>query len=117
MTAVAKSRKETRKRPAPQTETEESTIPFRFVADPPPLMIPDARPELETVEPSAVPPLPPPAARQPEDRGLECRECGCRDLRVVYTRPMSNRKILRCRECRHCGRRISTTESERLTGG
>ncbi|MFB3893278.1 MAG: hypothetical protein ACE15C_14785 [Phycisphaerae bacterium] len=49
----------------------------------------------------------------PEDddplRGLECRNCGCRHFHVVYTRPHAN-CIVRRRECRYCGRRITTRE-------
>jgi transcriptional regulator NrdR family protein len=41
--------------------------------------------------------------------GLECPRCGCRHLYVVYTRQRL-KKILRVRECRHCGRRINTYE-------
>ena len=41
--------------------------------------------------------------------GIECPRCGCRHLYVVYTRH-HNKKILRVRECRHCGRRIKTYE-------
>ena len=49
-----------------------------------------------------------------EDKGLVCAECGCRDFFVVYTRPATRGRIVRRRQCRHCGKRISTTE--RLTG-
>jgi transcriptional regulator NrdR family protein len=42
-------------------------------------------------------------------QGIECPRCGCRHLYVVYTRHR-NKKILRVRECRHCGRRIKTYE-------
>jgi len=47
----------------------------------------------------------------PSDRrGIECPRCGCRHLRVVYTRPALGGRIIRRRECRHCGRRITTYE-------
>lgn len=46
-----------------------------------------------------------------EPMGLECRSCGCRHFEVVYTRRAAGR-IIRRRQCRHCGRRISTTERE-----
>ncbi|MFO8011695.1 MAG: hypothetical protein R6X20_00170 [Phycisphaerae bacterium] len=49
---------------------------------------------------------------QPED-GLRCPTCGCRHLLVVYTRhrTIGGRTVtIRCRECRHCGRRIVTHE-------
>ena len=42
-------------------------------------------------------------------RGIECPRCGCRHVYVVYTRQRLM-KILRVRECRHCGRRIKTYE-------
>ncbi|MGW8256624.1 MAG: NrdR family transcriptional regulator [Thermoguttaceae bacterium] len=45
----------------------------------------------------------------PSAQGLECPKCGCRHLYVVYTRQRM-KKILRVRECRHCGRRITTWE-------
>jgi hypothetical protein len=45
-------------------------------------------------------------------RGLECRRCGCRHFEVVYTRPCPGGRILRRRECRHCGKRITTWERE-----
>jgi len=46
-----------------------------------------------------------------EDYGLVCRSCGCRHFRVVYTRPARGNRVLRRRECRHCGRRMTTWES------
>ncbi len=49
-----------------------------------------------------------------ERRGLECPRCGCRHFRVIYTRSAWGGRIVRRRECRHCGRRITT--SERLSG-
>jgi transcriptional regulator NrdR family protein len=49
--------------------------------------------------------------RKAEDqKGLECRHCGCRHLRVVYTRPAWGGRIMRRRECRNCGRRMTTWE-------
>jgi hypothetical protein len=56
---------------------------------------------------ASVPPAAPPAESQ---RGLECRKCGCRDLRVVYTRSGRGGHIVRRRECRHCGQRLVTWE-------
>jgi len=49
-------------------------------------------------------------ARPKEPRGIECRRCGCRHLEVVYTRRQQNQMVLRRRECRHCGARLSTVE-------
>lgn len=48
------------------------------------------------------------AARTP--RGLECPRCGCRHFRVIYTRAAWGGRIVRRRECRHCGRRVTTSE-------
>lgn len=42
--------------------------------------------------------------------GIACPRCGCRDLRVIYTRHQRGGRIRRRRECRHCGRRITTDE-------
>ncbi len=46
--------------------------------------------------------------------GLQCPDCGCRHFYAVYTRPTPNRRIIRRRQPRHCGRRITTAEK---TGG
>ena len=43
-------------------------------------------------------------------RGLQCRKCGCRHFHVIYTRAAWGGRILRRRECRHCGRRMTTWE-------
>jgi len=55
--------------------------------------------------------------KPPDDkvRGLQCRQCGCQHFRVVYTRPYRGGRLVRRRECRHCGRRITTWE--RAIGG
>jgi hypothetical protein len=47
----------------------------------------------------------------PEDsgQGVLCPRCGCADLRVRNTR-YSMGRIVRYRECRHCGRRVTTYE-------
>ena len=52
----------------------------------------------------------------PEDRGICCPKCGCAHLRVVYTRRAWGRKIIRRRECRHCGRRMTTYEKVTAAG-
>ena len=44
-------------------------------------------------------------------RGLECRHCGCKHFRVIYTRPTWGGRIMRRRECRNCGKRLTTWES------
>lgn len=51
---------------------------------------------------------PPPVDEEP--RGLECRRCGCGHFFVLYTRPSLGGRIVRRRQCRHCGRRMTTTE-------
>ena len=51
-----------------------------------------------------------PNRSQDEQRGLECRECGCKHFRVIYTRAAYGGRIMRRRECRHCGTRITTWE-------
>jgi hypothetical protein len=57
------------------------------------------------------------ANEQEQGVGLECRKCGCRHNKVVYTRhiryttrggPVTITK--RCRECRHCLNRYYSTE-------
>ena len=49
----------------------------------------------------------------PDEPGLECQGCGCRHFNVLHTRRRPNGVILRRRECRHCGRRITTVEKVR----
>jgi len=48
----------------------------------------------------------------PDAAGLACRRCGCRHWHVLYTRPSIGGRILRRRECRYCGRRVTTYEHE-----
>lgn len=43
--------------------------------------------------------------------GLVCRACGCQHFRVVYPKRRPNGVVMRLRECRHCGKRITTRES------
>ena len=50
-----------------------------------------------------------PAAESPP-KGLVCPACGCRHFEVVYTRATLTGTIRRRRQCRHCGRRVTTTE-------
>jgi len=44
-----------------------------------------------------------------DERGLECRQCGCRHFFVDHTRKV-NHMIVRYRRCRHCGQRMTTCE-------
>jgi hypothetical protein len=46
-----------------------------------------------------------------DQRGLECRYCGCKDFRVIYTRDRIG-GIRRKRECRNCGKAIWTMEGQ-----
>jgi hypothetical protein len=46
-----------------------------------------------------------------DKRGLECRRCGCRDLRVVYTRERIG-GLRRKRRCRNCGKEMWTLEGQ-----
>ena len=49
--------------------------------------------------------------RTPVQRqGLTCPRCGCGHFRVLYTRGAASGRLLRRRECRYCGRRITTYE-------
>ncbi|HEX6987526.1 MAG TPA: transposase [Planctomycetaceae bacterium] len=53
--------------------------------------------------------------QQTEPRaGLECPNCGCRHFYTIRTVP-KNRYVYRRRECRHCGKVVTTTE--RIIGG
>jgi transcriptional repressor NrdR len=44
------------------------------------------------------------------DRGLRCPQCGGQRLKVIYTRPKAGGRILRRRECKACGKRLTTWE-------
>jgi hypothetical protein len=43
-------------------------------------------------------------------RGLECRWCKCKHLRVIYTKATWGGRIMRRMECWHCGKRMTTWE-------
>jgi transcriptional regulator NrdR family protein len=45
-----------------------------------------------------------------EQIGLVCRVCGCRHFYVLYTRARRGGRIMRRRECRNCGKRVTTWE-------
>ena len=49
----------------------------------------------------------------PSRFGLECRRCGCRHFYVVYTRRGPGGSLVRRRECRNCGQRMTTIEQEK----
>lgn len=44
--------------------------------------------------------------------GLVCRVCGCQHFRVVYVKHRPDGVVLRRRECRHCGKRTLTRETQ-----
>ena len=44
-----------------------------------------------------------------ENGRMQCKDCGCSHLPVVYTRHREG-KVVRVRECRNCGRRVATRE-------
>jgi len=50
--------------------------------------------------------------RNSDERGLVCRVCGCRHFEVVYTQKLEDGRIRRRRQCRHCGHRITTHETQ-----
>jgi hypothetical protein len=47
-----------------------------------------------------------------DKRGLECRHCGCRHFWIVYTRCGWGGRLIRQRECRQWGKRITTAERQ-----
>ena len=53
-------------------------------------------------------------AKVEEQRGILCPKCGCGHFHVLYTRRAWGGRIVRRRECRHCGKRVTT--SERVNG-
>ena len=42
--------------------------------------------------------------------GIKCPECECSHWIVLYTRAASGDRLKRRRECRHCGKRVTTYE-------
>jgi transcriptional regulator NrdR family protein len=55
----------------------------------------------------------PPKTEEGAKKGIQCARCDCAHFWVLWTRYHIG-KIVRRRECRHCGHRITTTE--RITG-
>lgn len=52
------------------------------------------------------------ARREPTPpREMRCRDCACRDLRVVWTYRAVDGTIRRRRRCRHCGAETTTVEA------
>lgn len=46
-----------------------------------------------------------------DERGLECRHCGCGHFRVIRSRPTWPGRIMHRRQCRHCGKRVRIWEN------
>ena len=51
-----------------------------------------------------------PQNKKAEEKGIRCPKCGCRHFYVLYTRAIPGGRLRRRRECRHCGRRVTTSE-------
>ncbi len=47
-----------------------------------------------------------------DQRGLRCRGCGFNKSNVIYTREASRKTLMRRRECRKCGKRVTTFERQ-----
>lgn len=45
-----------------------------------------------------------------DEHGIPCPECGCRHHDTYGTKKIGTR-VMRYRECRHCGQRFTTYES------
>lgn len=52
----------------------------------------------------------PPPKQDVKPKGIVCPTCGCCHFEVVYTRATPVGTIRRRRQCRHCGRRVTTSE-------
>ena len=44
--------------------------------------------------------------------GIACPQCGCRHFYTTHTEPLRDGRIRRRKECRHCGHRIVTFETQ-----
>lgn len=47
---------------------------------------------------------------RPADLGIRCPSCGCAHFRVLATRAAALKRTMRRRECRNCGKRVTTYE-------
>ena len=67
-------------------------------------------------EPSAsvqsVPFLKPKTEPEIKPVGLRCRRCNCGHFETIRTTPISHNRILRRRQCRYCGLRVTTVEKQ-----
>lgn len=51
--------------------------------------------------------------QKPKPVGIACPSCGCCDLRIKpggYVRQLEDGTTKRIKVCRHCGRKVMTTE-------
>jgi len=101
-------------RPGPASITGDHVPPLESLEKPEPAAIvapePAPEPEPPAEEPESPAPLDPKGRHEVPAPGLECPKCGCRHFEVLYTRPMFGGRIQRRRQCRHCGRRMTTLE-------
>jgi transcriptional regulator NrdR family protein len=47
----------------------------------------------------------------PQQRGIQCPQCGCHQFYTTHTEPLRDGRIRRRKQCRHCRRRIVTYEA------
>lgn len=69
----------------------------------------EAVPEPEIIADPPAPDLSPPEPAESPTLGIMCPKCECRHFEVIYTTRKTH-SIVRRRECRHCGYRITTRE-------
>ena len=51
-----------------------------------------------------------PPSELPQEYGLRCKTCNCGHFYTLYTRRVYGNRIRRRKECRNCGKRVTTTE-------
>ena len=68
-------------------------------------------------KPEAKPPPPEPEPPGAEEvKGIECLTCGCRHFETLEVRATVGGKLRRRRQCRYCGRRVTTYEAAEDSG-
>lgn len=72
--------------------------------EPEPIAAPEPISEAELI------PVAEPAPAEPV--GLRCRRCNCGHFFTIRVTPTSQNRIMRRRECRHCGLRVTTIERQ-----
>jgi len=94
-------------------KAKRASKPCKPKAVPVPIIEPDPVPEWEQEpepEPEPIRVAVPPPAPQAAPAGFPCPACGCCHFHVISTRWSGGVKIVRRRECRYCGRRMTTFE-------